>query len=234
MEGGIISRILLDRVVLKAVWPIFLGYLPLGFACGVLAQKVGVSILETALMSILVFAGSGQFIALAMIGSGASIASIVLTTFIVNLRHLLYSSTLATYVTRRSKRYLGVFAQGITDETFAINMSNFTVGDWNPKQALALNILAHSCWILSNVLGCAAGSVISVDMDVVSYTLTAMFIGLWSFHFGNKLLILTGVFSGLLALLLADLLSNKLHIVAAAIIAATLACMIEGGAKKYD
>lgn len=232
MEGVIIFTYLLQRDVLKSVWPIWLGYLPLGFACGVLAQKVGVSAWESGLMSLLVFAGSGQFIALAMIGGSASITSIVLTTFIVNLRHTLYSSTLAAYLMGQSKKYLGCFTQGITDETFAVNMSNFTAERWSPQKALALNILAHSCWIFSNVLGNVAGNIIDVDMAVVSYTLTAMFIGLWSFHFHNKLLVMTGVFSGCLALFLSGFLTHKLHIVVATIIAATLACWYEGGDKK--
>lgn len=222
----------MQREVLKAVWPIWLGYLPLGFACGVLAQKVGVSALESGVMSLLVFAGSGQFIALSMIGGSASIASIVLTTFIVNLRHTLYSSTLAAYLMGRSKKYLGCFAQGITDETFAVNMSKFASAGWGPQEALALNILAHSCWIASNIAGNIAGNMIRVDMAVVSYTLTAMFIGLWSFHFHNKMMVLTGVFSGALALFLSGFLTHKLHIVAATIIAATLACLYEGGGEN--
>lgn len=217
---------------MKSVWPIWVGYLPLGFACGVLSQKVGVSAFESGLMSLLVFAGSGQFIALAMIGGGASVSSIVLTTFVVNLRHTLYSSTLAAYLMERSRCYLGGFAQGITDETFAVNLSNFSMGAWDPDKALALNILAHGCWVFSNVFGNMAGNVIAVDMAVVGYTLTAMFIGLWSFHFNNKLLVLIGLLSGVLALFLSEFLSNKLHIVAATVLAATLGCMVEGGDKK--
>lgn len=232
MEGVIIFTYLLQRDVLKAVWPIWVGYLPLGIACGVLAQKVGVSVWETGLMSVLVFAGSGQFIALAMIGGGASVTSIVLTTFIVNLRHALYSSTLTAYLPNRSRKYLSCFAQGIVDETFAVNLSNFAAGCWNGDKALALNLLAHGCWILSTMLGNVAGNVIFVDMALVSYTLTAMFIGLWSFHFHNKLLVLVGVFSGVLALLLSGFLTHKLHIVVATILAATVGCLIEGGGKK--
>lgn len=216
------------------MWPICVGYLPLGFACGVFAQKAGLTAAETGLMSVLVFAGSGQFIALAMIGGGASISSIVLTTFIVNLRHTLYSSTLSAYLIGQSKKYLGVFAQGITDETFAVNFSAFSVGGWNAEKALALNILAHSCWVLSTMIGNIAGNIIDVDMAVVSYTLTAMFIGLWSFHFSNKLLILTGLCAGVLALFLSGFLTHKLHIVVATILAATLGCIIEGGGKKDE
>lgn len=226
-------RNLYSREVLKAVLPICVGYIPLGFACGVLAQKVGVSVWETGMMSVLVFAGSGQFIALSMIGGGASISSIVLTTFIVNLRHTLYSSTLASYLMGQSKKYFSFFTQGIVDETFAVNLSEFSTGEWDANRALALNILAHGCWVLSTMLGNVVGNVLPVDIAVVGYTLTAMFIGLWTFHFDNYLKIIIGVVSGALALFLSNYLTHKLHIVVATIIAATLGCLIEGG-KKDD
>lgn len=226
----------IDKEIIKAVWPIWLGYIPLGFAGGVLAQKVGLSVTETGVMSILVFAGSGQFIALAMMGGGSSIASVVMTTFIVNLRHLLYSSTLAQYLQGVSPKYLGVFAQGITDETFAMNLNKFTVSSssWTPAQALRLNILAHACWIGSNMLGNIVGNTIYIDTAIVSYTLTAMFIGLWSYHFNNLLSVGIGIFSGILALWLSLFLDNKLHIVVATIIAATAGCLIEGKRRQND
>ena len=110
-------QVKIDKQVLVAALPIMMGYFPLGLACGVLAGSVGLSTMDIALMSIFVFAGSGQFIALAMMGSGAAaISSIVLTTFIVNLRHLLYSSTLVKYISSGSHGYHMAFAQEIVDE----------------------------------------------------------------------------------------------------------------------
>ena len=76
---------------LMAAWPICLGYIPIGLAFGVLAQKAGLSVLEIGSMSIFVFAGSSQFIAVSMLSTGAGAASIIVTTFMVNLRHLLMS-----------------------------------------------------------------------------------------------------------------------------------------------
>ena len=230
-----IIRRVFNKEVMQAVWPIWLGYLPLGFAGGVLSQKVGLTPAEIGVMSVLVFAGSGQFIALSMIGSGAaSIVSIVMTTFIVNLRQMLYSSTLAGFLTGESKQYLGIFSQGITDETFAVNLNHFTADSsvWDADKALGVNVLAHGCWIFSNVLGNVAGNVLNVDRAMVSYTLTAMFIGLWSFHFGHKLMILIGIFSGMLALALSGFLDHKLHIVAATIIAATAGCILESWCER--
>jgi hypothetical protein len=80
---------------LSAGWPICLGYLPIGTAFGVLAQKAGLTPLQIGLMSIMVFAGSAQFIAVSMLAVGASAPAIIATTFVVNLRHVLMSSALA-------------------------------------------------------------------------------------------------------------------------------------------
>jgi AzlC protein len=94
------------REGLVAAWPICLGFFPIGLSLGVLAQKVGLAPWQMALMSIIVFAGGSQFIAVAMIGSGASITSIVATTFMVNLRHLLMSSAMAVHFQGVSRRFL--------------------------------------------------------------------------------------------------------------------------------
>jgi predicted branched-subunit amino acid permease len=88
----------LDCRAASAGWPICLGYLPIGMAFGVLAQKAGLTPLQIGLMSILVFAGSSQFIAVSMLTGGASAPAIIATTFVVNLRHVLMSSALAVYL----------------------------------------------------------------------------------------------------------------------------------------
>ena len=84
------TKIFIDGV--GAAWPICIGYIPIGLALGVIAQKAGLSPSEIGVMSLLVFAGSSQFIAVSMLSAGADIAAIILTTFMVNLRHLLMSS----------------------------------------------------------------------------------------------------------------------------------------------
>lgn len=230
---GIQAKI--DKKVLVAALPIVMGYLPLGMACGVLAGSVGLSAFDIFLMSVFVFAGSGQFIALAMMGSGAAaMSSIILTTFIVNLRHLLYSSTLVRYIGRGSRGYQMAFAQEIVDETFAVNENRFSDKreTWTMPQALGLAWTAHGAWIFSTVLGQIVGSMVEFDINLVGYTLTAMFIGLWSFHFKNHRLIIVGVFAGLLSLWLSAFLDYKLHIVAATVVAATVGMFWENRAEE--
>ena len=80
----------------KAV-PVILGYMPIGLAFGVLAREAGLNLTQVFLMSLLVFAGSSQFISVAMLKAGADMWSIIATTFIVNLRHLLFSASISTF-----------------------------------------------------------------------------------------------------------------------------------------
>lgn len=230
---GIQAKI--DKKVVVAALPIVMGYLPLGMACGILAGSVGLSAFDIFLMSVFVFAGSGQFIALAMMGSGAAaMSSIILTTFIVNLRHLLYSSTLVRYIGSGSRGYQMAFAQEIVDETFAVNENRFSDKreTWTMPQALGLAWTAHGAWIFSTVLGQIVGSMVEIDINLVGYTLTAMFIGLWSFHFKNHRLIIVGVLAGVLALWLSTFLDYKLHIVVATVVAATVGMFWENRAEE--
>jgi predicted branched-subunit amino acid permease len=95
---------------LTAAWPICLGYFPIGLSLGVLAQKAGIAPWQMAAMSILVFAGGSQFIAVAMLAASVSPLTIVSTTFMINLRHLLMSSALSVYFPGVSRRFLALFA----------------------------------------------------------------------------------------------------------------------------
>ena len=226
-----------NKQVFKAVWPICFGYIPLGVACGILGQKVGLDVFLMAMMSVFLFAGSGQFIALAMIGAGTAIAPIVITVGIVNLRHMLYGLILNQYISKESLLYRMIYAQEIVDETFAVNSIEFQKRNstWNPKKAFSLNFLSHMSWTIATVTGVILGSAIYIDTGLVSYALIAMFIGLWSFHFKSAKLVCVGILGGGLALLLSNWLDNMLNVVVATIVAAIIGAVIdkgEGAAKK--
>ena len=82
---------------IKRGFPIFLGYVPLGFAYGVLAVQNNIPAVYAVLFSLFVYAGAGQFIAVGLWGMGASVFSIVFTTFVINLRHVLMSAAVAPW-----------------------------------------------------------------------------------------------------------------------------------------
>lgn len=77
---------------IKSSLPIVMGYLPIGFAYGLLGVKSGFSVLQVFALSLFVYAGSAQFIAITLLSSGTNAITLIMTIFIVNLRHFLYST----------------------------------------------------------------------------------------------------------------------------------------------
>ena len=213
------------RKILATVWPVCFGYIPLGMACGVFAQKSGMRLEELVGLCLILYAGSGQFISIAMMMQAASVFSIVLTVFVVNLRHFLFSSSLLKYLQKKPPRFLAVYAHQTTDESFAVNLTAFERGDWTPEEAIRVNFIAHFAWTASNIAGFIGAGFIHVDTQLVGYALTAMFIGLWSFYLSNWRMIASGVCAGLLAVVFSLFVGYKLHIVLAALLgSALLAC----------
>ena len=210
----------ITKRVLQKDSPIMIGYLVLGLACGMLGEKAGLTPLQMFLMSILAFAGSSQFIGIAMMMQQASYLSIALTILMVNLRYALFTSTLAPYARRQSGLYTSLLAFGTTDETFAVNLSSFQDEQihWTHKEALGLDYLSLLVWALANGLGCYASRLIQLDIALVSYILTAMFLGIWSNYLKNKAMVVTGLAAGILAVLLSQVVPFKLHIVMASLI----------------
>jgi 4-azaleucine resistance transporter AzlC len=205
---------------LMASWPVCLGYIPIGIAFGVLAQKAGFTPFETGFMSLLVFAGSSQFIAVSMFSAGAGAVSIIATTFVVNLRHLLMSSSLSLFLGRSGRKKLFAFAYGITDESFAVNLSKFKSGDWDIDRALIVNYSANIMWILSTIAGAYGGQFIRPHSFGMDYALIAMFICLLVFQLKGPVYIFTALVAGISAVLLSLCLPGNSYIIIASVFAA--------------
>jgi len=207
---------------IKAGWPICLGYFPIGLAFGVLAQKAGLHPIEIGLMSLLVFAGSSQFVAVSMLSGGAFVLSIVLTTFVINLRHLLMSSSLAVYLRSVNKSWTALFAYGVTDESFAVNLTRFRDRNWDWRQALVVNQTANLAWIASSIVGAYSGQFIPAGAFGIDYALIAMFLCLLVFQLRGRLYALTAIVAGVLAVFLALLVPGNSYIVLASVLAAVI------------
>jgi 4-azaleucine resistance transporter AzlC len=206
---------------LGAAWPICLGYVPIGMALGVLAQKAGLGPAWIGLMSVLVFAGSAQFIGVAMIDGGASAAAIILTTFVVNFRHFLMSSALAVPLRGVRRSFLCLFAYGITDESFGVNMTRFRAGGWDRWRALIVHHAANTTWILATMLGGLVGSLIPPGAFGIDFALPGMFLALLVLQLQGRAYIFTGAVAGGTAVIWKLLIPGDSYIVGAAILAAT-------------
>lgn len=211
----------------KAAWPICVGYCPIGLAFGVLAQKAGIHPLGIGAMSLVVFAGSAQFIAVSMLNSGAAVLSIVLTTFVVNLRHFLMSSTLAVHLQGLDRGFLSLFSYGATDESFAVNMTRFRTGEWHPSQALVVNCVSWVAWVSSSLAGGYAGQFIPTAGFGIDYALMAMFLCLLSFQLRSWIYVFTALVSGCLAVMLSVTTAGNGYVVISSVAAATLGFVVQ-------
>jgi len=212
---------------LAAAWPICLGYVPLGLAFGVLAQKAGLSPIQIGLMSVFVYAGSSQFIAVSMLSAGATAAFIIITTFTINLRHLLMSSSLAVFLRKEKGAKLSLFAYGVTDESFAANHPRFKDQKWDLNRALVVNHAPNITWIAFTVIGGYTGQYIPPGAFGIDYALIAMFICLLIFQLKGSIYIITAIISGLLAVSISLIIPGNAYIVIASILAATLGVIVK-------
>ena len=122
----------------RDVLPLIVGAIPFGIIFGTLAISSGLSVSGTLAMSALVFTGSSQFIAVGMIVAKTGWLLIVLTAFVVNLRHLLYAVSLVPYVKPLSQRWKIPLAFLLTDEAFAIAIPPLRIQSPFPFQTLVL------------------------------------------------------------------------------------------------
>jgi 4-azaleucine resistance transporter AzlC len=217
---------------LAAAWPICLGYFPIGLSLGVLAQKGGLAPWQMAAMSLLVFAGGSQFIAVAMLGTGASALAIVSTVFMVNLRHLLMSSALAVHFPGVPRRFLALFAYGITDESFAVNMTRFNGGEWDRNSALTLNHAANATWVVSSVIGVYLGQLLPSGAAGVDYALTGMFICLLVFQLRSPIFTVTALIAAVCSLLTYLWLPGNAYVIVASCLAATAGLVLKRTLRK--
>ena len=222
---------LTKRGWLSGVWraaPIVLGYLPVGFAYGVLAQKAGISPLNTVLMSVLVYAGAAQLIAVGLVAAKAPALSIIMTTFVVNLRHLLMASAVAPFLKRWRKVELAAFAYELTDETFAVHATHFPSGIPSKVEVFATNVTAQTAWVVGTVVGIVAGQGITdVKPFALDYALPAMFVALLALQIKNRIQLVVALLTGIFALVLFQTGLKQWNIIVATVVGATVGVVIE-------
>lgn len=206
--------------------PVCLGYIPVGLAFGVLAQKAGLTPVEIGLMSLLVYAGSSQFIGAGMLSGGAGTIPIIITTFFVNLRHFLMSSSLSIYLGNVNKKILPLYAYGITDESFAVNLSKFREGGWGIMPALIVNHATNLTWAVSTVIGGVGGEFIPAGAFGIDYALIAMFICLLIFQLRGRKYIAIAIIAGALSVIFSLTIPGNAYIILASIVAATIGVIL--------
>jgi 4-azaleucine resistance transporter AzlC len=144
----------------RDIVPLLLGAAPFGLIYGTLAVSSGLSAAAAMGMSLIVFAGSAQFVAVGLVAVGTPVLIIIATTFIVNLRHLLYSATLLPYLKHLPQRWRIPLAFLLTDETFAVTIYRFQKEDDSPHKhwyQLGSSIAMYVNWQIWCLLGLILG-----------------------------------------------------------------------------
>jgi 4-azaleucine resistance transporter AzlC len=208
--------------------PIVLGYVPIGLTYGVLAQKAGLSGLNAVLMSLLVYAGSSQLVAAGLFATGAPAPSIILTTFVVNLRHMLLSAAVAPYLKHWRKGELAAFAYELTDETFALHAARFPSGVPPRGEVFAVNAAAQASWLLGTGLGVVLGETIrNIEPLGLDYVLPAMFIALSVMQMENHKYVGVALFTGALSVALLLLNVGQWNVILATVTGAAVGVCLE-------
>jgi 4-azaleucine resistance transporter AzlC len=124
-----------------------------GIVWGGLARQAGLSLGELVAMCVLVTAGTAQFVALPMLQAGAPAWLLVVTTYIVNLRHYLMAASLAPYFARLSRGRLALLAHGVTDESYALTMARFTRHPAHPAYFAGSATATYVAWYVGAIAG---------------------------------------------------------------------------------
>lgn len=214
--------------------PVMAGYVCIGIAFGIMLRAAGYGVLWAAAMSVFVFTGAGQIMAVPLMAAGTPLAEVALLTVVIDLRHLFYGlSMLDKFKTLpwRRKLYL-IFA--LSDETYAL------LAGVAPPEGMeagrfytAIAALDQSYWVLGSVIGSLFGSLITMDFTGVDFSMTALFLAIATEQWrekSNRLPALVGLCAPLAALVLVGA-SNMLVPALAAVLAGILALRkpIEGG-----
>ncbi len=157
--------------------PVMLGYLFVGVAFGLLLQQKGYGLIWAVRMSLFIYAGSMQFVAISFLAGGFSFVSITLLTLMINFRHLFYSLTMLNKfkdVQKKKKLYM-IFA--LTDETYALLCSvHIPDGAERDDTLFFTSLLNQLYWIAGSAVGSLAGSLIPFNTKGIDFAMTALFV----------------------------------------------------------
>lgn len=192
--------------------PVLTGYLVLGFGFGIILKSSGYGILLALIMSLFIYAGSMQYVAVGLLTSGASWIVAAFTTLMVNARHLFYGiSMLDRYKgTGKRKPYL-IFA--LTDETYSLlcNENQKIEEEQKKNYYFFVSLFNHVYWVLGSVIGALIGTIVNFNTEGIDFALTALFITIF----------------------VEQWLSSKKHFPAIIGVCVSVICLIIFGSEKF-
>ena len=216
---------------LKAELPLVVGVLPFGMIYGVLAIGAGLPSSAAQAMSAIIFAGSSQFISAQLFGLGTPGLVIVLTVAVVNLRHALYSASIAHHLQKLPQRWKWLLAYLLTDEAYAVTITHYDQ-ESDPRHKhwffLASGLFLWLTWQVSSAAGIFLGAAVPANWSL-DFTLALTFIAIVVPGLKDRAGLAAAITAGLVAVLAASL-PFKLGLIAAALTGILVGYWLERGA----
>jgi len=212
--------------------PLQLGVFPFGIAYGILGIEVGLTNIQTFLLSIIIFAGVSQIVFAQLFSTFTPSFMIVGTIGIVNLRHILYGVSLSSYLKKLSLKWRIILSYLITDEAFAISYKRFSEEKktkYMHFHLLGTGITLWTSWQISTLIGIFIGPSIPNSLNL-EYVIPLSFIAIVVVSINTKIKLIIFIMSALLSILLRDLPWN-LWIITSALISIIIGVLISNFRK---
>ena len=202
--GAAVRKRTVREAFLRSV-PVMAGYIVLGMGFGILARNAGYSVLWAFAMSLLIYAGSMQYVGISLLTGGASVLNTILTTVMVNARHLFYSISMIRHY-RDAGKYKPYLIFGLTDETYSLLSDGKIPDGADPNLYRFCVTLFNQCyWVAGSILGSLLGTVLPFSTAGIEFSMTALFIASFTEQWitqKDHVPALTGLLCTLLSLIL--------------------------------
>ncbi|HAJ58820.1 MAG TPA: branched-chain amino acid ABC transporter permease [Cyanobacteria bacterium UBA8543] len=204
----------------RAIFPLIVGAIPFGIIFGTLATGSSLSLAGTLAMSAFVFAGSAQFIVLGLLTTGTALPLILLTTLVVNLRHLLYAISLLPYVRHLPQQWKIPIGFWLTDEAFAVAIARYSQNDPSPYKHwyyLGAALPMYGNWQLCTLIGVSIGQRLPNSANWgLDFAMSVTFIGMVIPYLKTQPMLVTVLVAGVISVL-AHPLPYQLALIVAAL-----------------
>lgn len=216
--------------------PLMAGGVPVGLACGMLSAAAGLNIWEIAFMSLTVFSGAGQLVAVSLLAAESfQPGQLLFNVMLVNIHTLLLAASLLPYILPLPRWLRWMLSFSLTDGTYAITMNRIDTKGYSPYYQLGASFIQYIFWISSNLAGAAMGNLITNPLAFgLDFTLIAVFIAILIPKLKNRLNLLVCISAAVTALLGAKYLPGKWYILFSCVTAAAAGIWFEGRINHAD
>jgi 4-azaleucine resistance transporter AzlC len=214
---------------MKAELPLMIGVIPFGMIYGILAIAAGLPPSAAQAMSVIIFAGSSQFVSAQLFGLGVPAIINLFTVWVINLRHALYGTSLAPYLQKLPTRWKLVLAYLLTDEAYAVTILHYQHdGDKRHKHwfFFGAGLTLWTTWQLSTAAGIFLGATVPASLSL-DFTLALIFIALVVPSLKDKASLGAALSAGVAAVILFNF-PLKTGLLVASLIGIVVGLLIEG------